>query len=603
MFNRIVTMARTPVTGIVLAVVIQLPVGQVFEGSTITRESPQDPTPDPLPIEVGDEWRYFKGTEEPPADWKEIWFDDSGWPVGPSGFGIGDDDDATILFDMYGNYASVYIRRLFHLDDPTAMAGLRLEIDFDDGFVAYLNGVEVARSNVDGEPPPHDATAWPPHEPRTPEDFVIGPSGLAALLSGTNVLAIQGHNYQIDNGDFSLIPALPIPNLPPGEAMLNSPADGAQEAPLDVVLSVNVSDPEGENLDVAFYGREVRMSPGEPSFTIIALPDTQYYSESYPEIFETQAQWIMDNRDAMNIVYVAHLGDIVESWAEPWMYDNADAAMSLLEDEPTMPYGMAVGNHDGGPSETWLFNDYFGVARFRGRWWYGGHHGDDNDNHYDLVSVAGTDLIIIYLEYVYRPHHGVLNWADSLLQTYHDRRAIVVSHYIIHAGAPGSWGVQGEAIYEALKDNPNLFLMLCGHIGGEGRRTDIYHGNVVHTLLSDYQWWPNGGNGWLRIYEFWPASNEIHVKTYSPWLDQFETDGDSEFTLNCELRNQPFVHLETVADVASGTEASISWSGRAPNTTYEWYVQVSDGTTITGSAVWSFTAATRRCLPAIARPR
>ena len=59
----------------------------------------------------GDTWRYFKGTQEPPADWNSIEFNDSAWDEGPSGFGYGDGDDATLLDDMQNNYLSVYIRK------------------------------------------------------------------------------------------------------------------------------------------------------------------------------------------------------------------------------------------------------------------------------------------------------------------------------------------------------------------------------------------------------------------------------------------------------------------------------------------------------------
>jgi hypothetical protein len=53
-------------------------------------------------------------------------------------------------------------------------------------------------------------------------------------------------------------------------------------------------------------------------------------------------------------------------------------------------------------------------------------------------------------------------------------------------------------------------------------------------LLADYQDYPNGGNGWLRIMEVYPEINEVKVKTYSPYLNQFKTDPDSEFGLSYE---------------------------------------------------------------------
>ena len=83
--------------------------------------------------------------------------------------------------------------------------------------------------------------------------------------------------------------------------------------------------------------------------------------------------------------------------------------------------------------------------------------------------------------------------------------------------------------------------MLAGHRHGEGRRTDIFNGNTVDTLLSDYQERANGGDGWLRIMEFSPANNQIRVRTYSPSLNQFETDTDSEFTLSYDMTPNPNV--------------------------------------------------------------
>ncbi|MGH7930493.1 MAG: PKD domain-containing protein, partial [Candidatus Binatia bacterium] len=157
------------------------------------------------------------------------------------------------------------------------------------------------------------------------------------------------------------------------------------------------------------------------------------------------------------------------------------------------------------------------------------------DNHFSLFSAGGMDFIVVYLEFDPAANPTVLAWADELLKTHVNRRAIVVSHYITEAGNPAPFGVQGQAIYEALKGNANLFLMLSAHRPNEGRRTDIFNGNTVHTLMSDYLARANGGDGWLRILEFSPANNRIRVRTYSPTLNQFETDADSEFTLSYDM--------------------------------------------------------------------
>ena len=280
--------------------------------------------------------------------------------------------------------------------------------------------------------------------------------------------------------------------------------------------------------------------PGQASetdysdFAIIVLSDTQNYSQSYPHIFEAQTRWIVHQREAHNIAYVVHAGDVVNTASSTSQWENAAAAMALLEDPSTtnlpdgIPYGILPGNHDF-PTEN--YNAYFGVHRFSGRNYYGGHYGDNNNNNYGLFRAGGMDFIVINLQH--RPSGDILAWADALLKTYRDRRAIVVSHEILDANA--SFTFLGQAIYLALRDNPNLFLLLCGHVHAEAWRMDRYEGRVIYTLLADYQDDPNGGNGWLRILEFSPRHQVIRVTTYSPTLDQYQTDANSQFTLPYDI--------------------------------------------------------------------
>lgn len=310
---------------------------------------------------------------------------------------------------------------------------------------------------------------------------------------------------------------------------------------------------------------QVAYAQPDSSFTIVVLPDTQFYAASMnggtPEMFESQTRWVVENREGLNIVFVTHLGDCVQNGDEQVAeWEVADAAFSLLDDPGTsslsggIPFGIAVGNHDQSPGgdpdgTTDYYNQFFGESRFRGRAYYGGHYGLVNDNHYQLFSAGPHDFIAIHLEYDTSPDEAILHWADDLLKTHSDRQAIVITHFLMGYGqrppgysaeelGPGSFGTQGQAIYDALKDNPNLFLMLGGHVGGrggEGRREDTYDGNRVYSLLSDYQSRENGGNGLLRIMRFFPDRGEIAVSTFSPYADDgrgtYERDEDSEFVL------------------------------------------------------------------------
>ncbi len=163
-------------------------------------------------IARGETWRFLRGRAAPAGsalDWTRLEFDDGAWETGAAGFGYGDGDDATTLIDMEDRYSSVYIRKRFEVADPARAAALRLVIDYDDGFVAFLNGVEIARAGAGppGTVPAFDDLATHTHEAGTPQAFVI--AGAATLLAaGTNILAVVGFNDDLGSSDFSLHPEL-----------------------------------------------------------------------------------------------------------------------------------------------------------------------------------------------------------------------------------------------------------------------------------------------------------------------------------------------------------------------------------------------------------
>ncbi len=377
---------------------------------------------------------------------------------------------------------------------------------------------------------------------------------------------------------------------------LVSPDDGATDVAVPATLIVEVNDPEGNPVTVTFWGR--KKSATGANFKVVGLPDTQFYSESYPSIYNSQTQWIHDNQSEENIVFVSHFGDVTNTGdLEDYQWANADVAMSILEVPlPGLPYGVpfgiGIGNHDGLNGGTTKYNATFGYDRYAGRDYFGGHYGTNNNNNYELFSAGGMDFIIIHLEY--SPATEAIQWADGLLKTYSDRRAIVENHQLIGTGNPASWQGSGSAIYNELKDNPNLFLMLCGHVDGEGQRADLGDdGHTIYTLLADYQGRTNGGNGWLRTMEFSPQTNEILVKTYSPYLDQWETDANSQFTIPYNMgvsTKADFEIIGTNTGVLSGAQTSMDWPDLDPGTEYEWYVTVDDGSGPVSSNTWSFTS-------------
>ncbi len=164
-------------------------------------------------IDWGDEWKYLVPTQEPPADWNTITFDDQNWDSGKSGFGYGDNDDSTLISVTM----SCYIRKKFLIEDTSHLEDAILHMDYDDSFVAYLNGEEIARGNIGipGIPPAFDQGADNyDHEALIyrglpPESFTI--DSLHNLIrEGENVLAIQVHNHSTGSSDLTAIPFFSI---------------------------------------------------------------------------------------------------------------------------------------------------------------------------------------------------------------------------------------------------------------------------------------------------------------------------------------------------------------------------------------------------------
>ena len=160
-------------------------------------------------IKANEQWRYFLGTLtpaaiEPASNWRTLAFNDSGWLQGAGGFGYDDGDDATIIPQVM----SVFMRKKFTIVDKTKIEQGVLSVDYDDGFVAYLNGTEIARANMDGK------GNFPPYTSNTsgfgdealvnPLSFVISKETLEALLiQGENVLTVQVHNENISSSDLT----------------------------------------------------------------------------------------------------------------------------------------------------------------------------------------------------------------------------------------------------------------------------------------------------------------------------------------------------------------------------------------------------------------
>lgn len=146
---------------------------------------------------VGDAWKFLPvspGAAAVATNWNELSFDDAAWASGASGFSSGyAANEATPLPLQAVDYGTILFRRPFFVSEPAAIKWLTLRIDYVDGFVAWLNGREIARRNVSGAPGVpllENQLASTFHLRGSVEEINVS-EFCPVLQKGTNLLAVQ----------------------------------------------------------------------------------------------------------------------------------------------------------------------------------------------------------------------------------------------------------------------------------------------------------------------------------------------------------------------------------------------------------------------------
>jgi 3',5'-cyclic AMP phosphodiesterase CpdA len=344
-------------------------------------------------------------------------------------------------------------------------------------------------------------------------------------------------------------------------------------------------------------------SPSDYDFAFLWMTDTQYYSESFPRIYDLMTKWTVDHWKEKKFNYMIHTGDIVNNWNSKVEWENASRSMKTLDDAH-IPYGVVAGNHDvaydvGNYEEFWK---YFGKERYVGQPTFGDDLNNNRD-HYDLVSVQGNDFVIVYLGWLI--DQKSFDWANSILKKYADRNAIIATHEYLKPNK--AYFGQGKAIWDKLVvPNPNVFMVLGGHNPGVANNVRTIGDRTVLEMLSDYQNGPEGGQGFMRFLQFDLEGHRLLVNTYSPYLRKWNFFKPEEDDLVLPLKLKPiekqvatdYIGInarthETIGKagkVASGSRATIPYPGIQPGQSYSWYAVARDefgGQS--KSEVWTFT--------------
>ena len=354
----------------------------------------------------------------------------------------------------------------------------------------------------------------------------------------------------------------------------------------------------------------------EEPWTLIAVPDIQHYVDDPDNVDDlmTQMRWIADNISTYGVAFVTQLGDVVQHGDQIVEWDRAENGIDVIHG--LVPYSVSIGDHDyryqekrdSGSDE---FVRRFGAARYQGNPWYGGSSPDEK-SHFQLFSAGGRQFLHLNLEWeasgsVSDPE-SPLGWAKQVLDAHPQTPTIVSTHSYVwdEVGEKGRTngveedsgdGSSGELIWsELIRNSPQVFMVLNGNFHEASSQYDPgdpgadpagpsfdgeyhqistnLHGLPVYEMLSNYQDYPNGGDGWIRLIQFQPGAGQggvdrISVQTYSTTHDAYQTDSVSQFHFDLRFAER-FDDIPAALDLARTTlrtgEDTYVWKKRRNQT-------------------------------------
>ena len=446
-------------------------------------------------IPAGSTWKYLDDGTDQGTAWRNLSFNDNAWASGNAQLGYGDGDETTVI--SYGNSSSnkhicYYFRKTFTVSNPAANTGIKISLLRDDGAVVYINGTEVARSNMPSGTITYQTPAASTVAGAAEDVFYEYSVPSSVLNTGQNVIAVEVHQRSHSSSDVSFDLQLEFAALDyyrkrpyvlyPGnndEMMVMWQLTSTQPCTLaygtDTTYSI-------DTLTTTEYGNDHQhkavltgLTPGQryyykvnvgntpaqkgsfnagpydttQNITVFAYGDTR----SYPHLHDSVAKRIMlditqNNRAHTFIINSGDLvsnGDDEASWDAEFFNKQNTHILDMLAN---LPYLTALGNHEG---QGILFAKYFPYPMFV------------SSRYYYSFDYGPIHVIVIDQETSYSQGSMQYNWIVNDLASSNKPWKIAVFHKPGWSAGVHSNSSTVQNVLQPLFEQYNVKLVLTGH--------------------------------------------------------------------------------------------------------------------------------------------
>lgn len=283
----------------------------------------------------------------------------------------------------------------------------------------------------------------------------------------------------------------------------------------------------------------------ENNYNLVLLPDTQNTVKFKQDVMDTAVEELIATADELNVKGVIHLGDVVENNNDGAQYDTAREVFYKLP-RAGIRFLIQPGNHDGWASGTTNYWNSFGENSklfADSTSWYLTNNGYSS---YMLVDGGSYTYLVISLACTgsnpgqnnntsWDPAHE--EWLKEVLEQYPNCPTIVTTHDLQNCSDTEPSAIKlsanGQKLWNLVKGYDQVFLMAGGHSHGSGVETLTNDsGKPVISILTDYQFAYNGGNGLFRYLEFDETDNRLYYSAYSPYAASLPESEKTFFDVN-----------------------------------------------------------------------